>query len=829
MAVKPKLSVDIDFGEQARALEEKAKAPESPNRTLYPPTSNGRKIYTVKSENWNKNFRYSFVVTWVDDIKTGNVRKITPAVGWQEFLLPINPSAISVSVPFAISLIPTTRGILEEHNGVVFRNILISGTTGVTPNDMRTSGTKRTQTSTLNAIIAPTLSAANRTKTAFSSMVSSATGKRESVKAGVAESDQDDFGYAKLHLLLNYFVSYAEAKKEPRNSELRLIFVNRKDNTAYVVTPISFEHNKSNDNPHLYNYKIALKAWDLAETEFEEQLSPKFEFDAKNENYLTRALNTLSAARAVISGADSTIRSVTSVMDNIYSVVGDTLLVVKDSAGLANTIVDFPNMIKRKWNAIAKDFNKKISDISASLPFKTQQQQLNIQSSMSSLQGQANDLVNTSTPTNPSGIPTGALKDRDQQIQDTKNPFNTSKDMATNLDFLDEYPLSDFSLSDQENLSIENKISSIRKLTIADYDEKRLIIEAARDAYELSRITNGTPILNDYLVVIAFNDIISVIDAFSATKTSITDNLPDPFVVAKSNANNAGITIGDPKSCFPIPFPFNGTLEKLATMYLDSPDRWIDIVVLNNLKPPYVDETGFIQSFTTSGNMNLFTISDITNLFLGQEVFLSSSSQRDEKRKIIRINKLGPYNYLIEVDGEKDLSRFTVMQQAKLKAFLPNTVNSNKIIFIPLETSPNTNGPPETRDLPETVDLNKQQKMMGVDIALTDTFDLSVANYGDVTLSTGLANALQAIRLKLGVEIGQLERHLEYGSGINIGEKNTFTAQDLKQIVERAILEDPRFESVPDIIVQINGPVVILNITVRVANDGGTIPVQFTL
>ena len=63
---------------------------------------------------------------------TGGVHfKLSRAANTWEFMLPITPQQLSITDQFAINTTATMRGIVEEHNGVKFKMITASGTTGV--------------------------------------------------------------------------------------------------------------------------------------------------------------------------------------------------------------------------------------------------------------------------------------------------------------------------------------------------------------------------------------------------------------------------------------------------------------------------------------------------------------------------------------------------------------------------------------------------------------------------------------------------------------------------------------------------------------------------
>lgn len=806
--------------------------------------------YTIKSDRWDKNMAYGFGVWEVDPVT--NTYKSSTSLGWngvgkwQDFDLPINPSNISMSIPFAINTMATTRGILEEHNGVVFRHISITGTTGVATGKRKGGWQKKGGVGGfLGAIFSNTLTAAADAVNQIGNISALLSGKSPypPLVSAIDLEETAGLGYAKLHELLNYFVAYATAKKNGRATNARLVFYNRKDAVTYVVTPVSFDINKSADSPHLYNYKITLKAWAIAEGSIDDQARSAFDFAAASGGTLTRMKNVLKGARSILSSSSNTIRAVARDFNAVFSIGNEAMLVVKDAGEFVHTAADFPEMMANQWNYIARGFKQKAQEVKDSFtggssPASEPHGDRSMRAALKSFEEFA-PAADTRATENPNDAAGPAV--------DARNPMASTNDTISNVDMLDQYSLDELNVSPTEQEAMDAKVARANALTINDWDVRRRKIEDIRDAYADSRGlsdasydaaarrssvagTRRLPTTEDYVILTAFNDMISVIDGITATNDLMKRNLPDPFARARAIVGDSGITITSATSAFTVPFPYNGSLETLAATYLGNPDKWIDIAILNDLKSPFIDETGFIRSLTTSGNGNSFTVSDKTNLHPNQEIFLSSSSQRQEKRRIVKINELGVDNFLVTVDGLADLDRFVVNEQAKMKAYLPNTINSSMVILIPLSSAATTTGSlPDTREIPATMNLNQQEKLMGADIGLTENFDLAVKNDGDVVISVGLANAIQAIKLKLATEKGQLKRHQEYGAGLPVGQKLDVAASDMRLIIENAIMSDPRFTEVPDIQVQFDNSTVRLNITVKVANEGGVIPVSFTL
>ena len=103
--------------------------------TVLDPTIGGP--FDLKPENWvgnavngvgtrNRQFRYGFASMSESDIQSGN--KVVPI-----FYLQIPPQAIMQKELFANNITATRRGVIVESEGVVFKDIIIQGTTGVFP------------------------------------------------------------------------------------------------------------------------------------------------------------------------------------------------------------------------------------------------------------------------------------------------------------------------------------------------------------------------------------------------------------------------------------------------------------------------------------------------------------------------------------------------------------------------------------------------------------------------------------------------------------------------------------------------------------------------
>jgi hypothetical protein len=117
-------------------------------------------------------------------------------------------------------------------------------------------------------------------------------------------------------------------------------------------------------------------------------------------------------------------------------------------------------------------------------------------------------------------------------------------------------------------------------------------------------------------------------------------------------------------------------------------------------------------------------------------------------------------------------------------------------IYIPQSGSP---GSPtsvgNSSGYPITYGQDLVELQYGVDIKLTEDFDIALDVTGDAKLVSGQSNVAQALLLKLLYERGSLKRHPGIGTRIQIGSKGTDTRQTL-QDVRQSLLTDSRLDAI---------------------------------
>jgi hypothetical protein len=440
----------------------------------------------------------------------------------------------------------------------------------------------------------------------------------------------------------------------------------------------------------------------------------------------------------------------------------------------------------------------------------------------------------------------------------SNNPFNDLSQFYKYYTIFDNILINNIQITDLNQALIDTKVATIQAYTKNDFVKIKNIVTQARDAYaDYIGLTDATynaaysrnPIPPN---VAASIEEINQLQVYQNTLDSVNfilsnlfqvDAVLDHFALAIANANNPEINIGQYSSGYLTKINYGDDLEDVATQYLGDPNKWIDIAIANGLKEPYIDEVGVAIPLLANGNGNQINISgtdplgdlNINLLFINQVVILQSATQVFPDQRTIVNLKVIPVSgeIVIQLDGAPNLGNYLLADQANMRVFAANTINSKFMILIP---SQDPLPSPRTEEVPWFLAKSAQdEKNCGIDLALNPSGDLVFNSTADLELSYGLDNGIQALKLKMQTEKGTLRYHPEFGLLNLVGSKNTQSAsliQLLTDSIVQSVNSDPRFNRLNSITVKALSGASGFQINMVVQLAGGSsvlVPISFSV
>jgi hypothetical protein len=443
------------------------------------------------------------------------------------------------------------------------------------------------------------------------------------------------------------------------------------------------------------------------------------------------------------------------------------------------------------------------------------------------------------------------------------NPFQDSKAFYRFYAIFNNILIKNINLTNEEQRIITSELARVNafsknnfiniKNDVIDYRDRTADIYSLSDpdynkAFGKSSIpaqVSATIVEANYLLTL--EAAIRTCDFILANLFAV-DAVLDPFALARANANNPEVNIGQYQSGKLVKINYGESLESLATRYLGDPNKWIDIAIANGLKPPYIDEVGVRIPLLSNGSSNQINLAEtdisgnlnIDKLYVNQQVFLQSTVEVVvDQRSIVSLRQVPVSGeIIIELDGDRNMNLYKTIDQAHIRVYAPNTINSNFYILIP---SPEALPDNRTEEVPwflaKSADDEKRAK---VDLALGPDSDLVFTTNGDVKLSYGLDNAIQAIKLKIITELGSLRYHPTFGLVNVIGSKN-LDIDAIKELIVGSINSqieiDKRFDRIENLTVDylVNNSTnqgvgaIAITLTVRLAGGTQSIPISFTV
>jgi hypothetical protein len=527
-------------------------------------------------------------------------------------------------------------------------------------------------------------------------------------------------------------------------------------------------------------------------------------------------------------------------LDEAYSSIADVNSWLKIRAGENLVLSDIPSIIPLRWTYFKNSWEFIKSNISSKIKQNPNPDFLN-------------DQIKEFTK----------FIEFQRNISNRINPFSDGQIFHRFSAVFDIIDINSINLTNEEQKIIDNEIARISifskndfllaKKNITDYRDRITDIYGLGDQ-DYNAVFNKSPIaaqsnatIVDINYLLTLQGSLKTIDFILANLFAV-DTALDPFALARANANNPDVNIGQYKSGKLVRLNYGESLQILAKRHLGDPDKWIDIAIANGLKPPYIDEVGQQISLLSNGNGNQINIAgtdlsgqlNIGKLYINQPVFLQSNVERTvDQRTIINIREVPISGEIIlELDGELNLDIYKLIDSAHIRVFQPNTVNSSFFVLIPT-----TDPLPDDRqdEVPWFLAKSPEdEKRAKIDLFIDTNGELVFTPNSDVKLSYGLENAVQAIKLKIITELGSLRYHSTFGLVNVLGTKNT-NIDDTVDLITQSIVEqvgaDSRFDRIENLTVDylVNSgtnegvAAIIINLTVRLAGGNQVIPISFTV
>lgn len=833
--------------------------------------------YDIQAENWDKLCPYQFLIVDVSNSKPtivgggsiggANTKFIRYSQGYTitfkedsnnntgvwKYTFPVNPTSLVISDSYAINNQHTNRGVVEDHSGLRFKQIQLSGSFGIWPQRPSKDGEIKSPSS-IQSIFGGTLAAAKTVQGNAMRLFRAAQGKNPN-KPTVSDKPAGQMlyttGYYQAQVLQQFFERYAQSKKDPKNRGWRLVFNIPKQNQAFVVKPEAFQLSQNAQRPMEYNYSISLKAWkriDLFNTA-EDAVSPLKSLDS---NFFQSFVTTIAETRRLLSSSINLVKAVRSDFQTPLTALRQAALAIKDFGSLLFTVSDLPSQIISDIKYSVMDSKQLVANAFTRGPdggsVGTSATGVSAIKASSSTDKAliANNAIMAAFSSN-EGIPSSQIASS-QNGQVSSDLFNTNpinnifQNPDENFDFFESVQLDSLNINEDQQSLIDQEIDNVRLLTIDDFREFRqdvlnLAIQIA-DAFgsgdETYNRTYNLPEPKTRLIEMSLeeNEILESLfatieqfDILTGTKSYDDSKKQNPLQYVGQLANAEGIDFGNYTSKLLVPVPIGLTIEQIALRYLKDPDKWIEIATLNNLRSPYIDESGFYYSLLTNGDGRQFNISNTLNMYIGQVIELSSNTVNKFARKVTNIEKINESNYLITVDGLANLDNLQTIQSARMRAYLPGTINSQMSIYIPSNDVAQDDD--RIKEIPRLKD-DELTRISKIDFLLTENNDIALDSYGDIRLSNGYNNLVQAIKLKVITQRNTLLRHLDQGIGVRPGVSSAdISNSQIANELNTMIVADPRFDGLDRLDIFLEGATLKMSMIVKIKNSTGIIPISF--
>lgn len=679
--------------------------------------------------------------------------------------------------------------------------------------------------------------------------------------------------------------TYTGTPLDPKT--LRLAFCVWKDSAVYLVKLQNFEMRRSLDSALEYRYQLQMQAFKRINLKARGASAGTANITLPKKTVIQSALNAIDGARKVIAGVGNLVNlGILGALTTISELGRQVSGAIKDIAAISRNIVDMPTTFQNAvLNEVLSDYVAAMAgaqDVKlAATQFGASSPALNaaIENRLAATGYGRHGPPTAGSPLRPvtqaetqvivqpssgpaarvlisgdrsaggqGGVGTTFLDTTSTNLTAFNNTGIDPQDLISDVPEIGDISLATLPLSDDQRAQLDAERKRSLAMTTIDFETIRDQMQQAVDnymafigswdqvyvdTYGLSQPTTPRrdPTREEQDILFSVAQMIQQVDNFIVVlRNQGGQQQPTPSGIEYMSqlAQQSGIDFRVPRSKYAITLPFGYSLERVASQYLGDPNRWIEIAALNELQSPYVDETGFDLFLVTNGSGSEIVVPQSNDIFIGQRVSLASDAVNPETHTIVNIEPNDDTTVLVSLDGAPTLERFTVAEQARLHAYLPGTVNSQQLIYLPNGGIPTID--PGLDQIPN-VDIKDPFILAGgVDWLLTPARDLVVTSAGDNPLAFGLTSVVQLATVAFSTPKGSLLYHKNWGFGPLVGASSADV--DPKQIFEdlqQFFSGDPIIAGLQSAFVQKKGDSLFINATIGVKGYDRGIPVLLQL
>lgn len=428
------------------------------------------------------------------------------------------------------------------------------------------------------------------------------------------------------------------------------------------------------------------------------------------------------------------------------------------------------------------------------------------------------------------------------------NPFSTIANFLNVIPFLNIIALKEMKLSPDEIALREKEKDRVSNLSIEDIQamisflrkEQALRAQALGlgddDAAKVTGIGTGikqrAATIDDLEQIEELDQIIKYALTLIVNLQQTSGRQPNVLALTQQNlSSNSSIKfVTNYQSAVPVPFEIS--LQHMAKKFLGRSDLWFELVTINNLQPPFVDESGSKFPLLAPAAVNNLIIADTrkTDIGVGTKIKIGSYKFAEESRIIEKLIFNDNGTMVLFLSGAQDLNKFKPGEKAFVRIYDPQTTRQGEFVLIPrTQASPSKSG--KTPESDELRRLDKALLDFGVDIFVNDeNDDFAFDANGNIKVAAGFTNVKQAALNALKTVRGELAFHPGYGVNADIGGRfygTTDEALIFGEILRETLLKDKRFTQVLISNVSTTGTGISISLIVQIAGSNQPIPLNF--